>query len=56
MNVLFGRGKTVGDPLTGHEKVRMVSLTGSIATGEHIIGHTARRLNAPIWSWAVKRR
>jgi aminobutyraldehyde dehydrogenase len=31
----------VGDPLTGHEKVRMVSLTGSIATGEHIIGHTA---------------
>lgn len=31
----------MGDPLTGHEKVRMVSLTGSIATGEHIIGHTA---------------
>lgn len=41
LNVLFGRGKTVGDPLTGHEKVRMVSLTGSIATGEHIIAHTA---------------
>ncbi|EIK6802306.1 aldehyde dehydrogenase family protein [Escherichia coli] len=28
-------------PLTGHPKVRMVSLTGSIATGEHIISHTA---------------
>ncbi len=41
LNVLFGRGKTVGDPLTGHQKVRMVSLTGSIATGEHILGHTA---------------
>lgn len=41
INVLFGRGKTVGDPLTGHDKVRMVSLTGSIATGEHILGHTA---------------
>ncbi|KNC93864.1 gamma-aminobutyraldehyde dehydrogenase [Trabulsiella odontotermitis] len=41
LNVLFGRGNTVGDPLTGHDKVRMVSLTGSIATGEHIIGHTA---------------
>jgi len=41
LNVLFGRGQTVGDPLTGHEKVRMVSLTGSIATGEHIISHTA---------------
>ncbi|MDI6440513.1 aminobutyraldehyde dehydrogenase [Cronobacter dublinensis] len=41
LNVLFGRGQTVGDPLTGHEKVRMVSLTGSIATGEHIISRTA---------------
>lgn len=39
--MLFGRGKTVGDPLTAHVKVRMVSLTGSIATGAHIIGHTA---------------
>ncbi len=41
LNVLFGRGQTVGDALTGHPAVRMVSLTGSIATGEHIIGHTA---------------
>ena len=41
LNVLFGRGQTVGDPLTGHAKVRMVSLTGSIATGEHILAHTA---------------
>ncbi|MFK3923989.1 aminobutyraldehyde dehydrogenase [Serratia liquefaciens] len=40
-NVLFGRGASVGDRLTGHDKVRMVSLTGSIATGEHIIAHTA---------------
>ncbi|EAB4849238.1 aminobutyraldehyde dehydrogenase [Salmonella enterica] len=41
LNVLFGRGQTVGDVLTGHEKVRMVSLTGSIATGEHILRYTA---------------
>ncbi|HCC0887111.1 TPA: aminobutyraldehyde dehydrogenase [Salmonella enterica] len=41
INVLFGRGQTVGDALTGHEKVRMVSLTGSMATGEHILRHTA---------------
>lgn len=41
LNVLFGRGQSVGDRLTGHPKVRMVSLTGSIATGEHIISHTA---------------
>ncbi|MFO6426969.1 aldehyde dehydrogenase family protein [Escherichia coli] len=52
INVLFGRGKTVGDPLTGHPKVRMVSLTGSIATGEHIISHTAssiKRTGAANW-------
>jgi aminobutyraldehyde dehydrogenase len=30
LNVLFGRGKSVGDPLTGHPKVRMVSLTGRL--------------------------
>ena len=41
LNVLFGRGQSVGDRLTGHPRVRMVSLTGSIATGEHIISHTA---------------
>lgn len=41
LNIISGRGQTVGDPLTGHKKVRMVSLTGSIATGEHIISHTA---------------
>ncbi|WP_435930262.1 aminobutyraldehyde dehydrogenase [Dryocola sp. BD613] len=41
LNVLFGRGQTVGDALTGHTKVRMVSLTGSMTTGEHIISHTA---------------
>uniref|UniRef100_UPI0020C25442 aldehyde dehydrogenase family protein n=1 Tax=Salmonella enterica TaxID=28901 RepID=UPI0020C25442 len=39
--VLFGRGQTVVDVFTGHEKVRMVSLNGSIATGEHILRHTA---------------
>ncbi|HFZ8993408.1 TPA: aminobutyraldehyde dehydrogenase [Citrobacter freundii] len=41
LSVLSGRGQTVGDALTGHDKVRMVSLTGSIATGEHILRHTA---------------
>jgi aminobutyraldehyde dehydrogenase len=56
LNVLFGRGKTVGDPLTGHEKVRMVSLTGSIATGNISSAIRPHPLNAPIWSWAAKRR
>lgn len=41
VNILFGRGADIGDALTGHERVRMVSLTGSIATGAHILSHTA---------------
>ncbi len=41
LNILFGRGQTVGNPLVTHPKVRMVSLTGSIPTGAHIIKATA---------------
>ena len=41
VNVVFGRGMNVGKPLTSHPKVRMVSLTGSIATGSQIIAGTA---------------
>jgi aminobutyraldehyde dehydrogenase len=48
LNLVFGRGQTVGNPLVTHPKVRMVSLTGSIATGSHIISSTsdsAKRLH-----------
>ena len=41
LNILFGKGPSVGTPLVTHPKVRMVSLTGSIATGSHIITSTA---------------
>ena len=41
VNMVFGRGPSVGEPLTSHPKVRMVSLTGSVATGSRIIGNTA---------------
>jgi len=41
LNILFGRGPSVGTPLVSHPKVRMVSLTGSIATGANIIASTA---------------
>ena len=44
LNVLFGRGATVGAPLVEHPKVRMVSLTGSIATGSQIISSTAAQV------------
>ena len=37
LNVLFGDGQTVGNALTHHDKVRMISLTGSVATGERIV-------------------
>ncbi|KRW58828.1 gamma-aminobutyraldehyde dehydrogenase [Pseudomonas sp. TTU2014-080ASC] len=41
INVVFGRGATVGQPLVTHPKVRMVSLTGSVATGVNIVSSTA---------------
>jgi aminobutyraldehyde dehydrogenase len=41
LNLVFGRGATVGNALVSHPKVRMVSLTGSVATGSHIISSTA---------------
>lgn len=56
INVLFGRGKTVGDPLTGHPKVRMVSLTGSIATGNTSSAIPRRPLSVLIWNLVAKRQ
>ncbi|MDP3814303.1 gamma-aminobutyraldehyde dehydrogenase [Pseudomonas sp.] len=41
VNIVFGRGPSVGSPLVTHPKVRMVSLTGSVATGSNIITSTA---------------
>ena len=41
VNLVVGRGPSVGEPLTTHPKVRMVSLTGSVATGSRIIAGTA---------------
>ena len=41
VNIVFGRGASVGQPLISHPKVRMVSLTGSIPTGANIISSTA---------------
>lgn len=41
LNILFGTGQSVGAPLVTHPKVRMVSLTGSIATGANIVASTA---------------
>jgi aminobutyraldehyde dehydrogenase len=37
VNVVLGRGETVGAPLVAHGGVRMVSLTGDIATGKSVL-------------------
>ena len=41
VNILFGRGPTVGAPLVAQPEVAMISLTGSIATGEKILASAA---------------
>jgi aminobutyraldehyde dehydrogenase len=41
VNIIFGRGGTVGNTLVNHKDVRMVSLTGSIPTAAKIIASTA---------------
>lgn len=37
LNVVVGRGETVGQALVSHPKVQMISLTGDIATGKKIL-------------------
>jgi aminobutyraldehyde dehydrogenase len=37
LNIVCGRGQTVGQPLIEHPLVRMVSLTGDVATGRRIL-------------------
>ena len=37
LNVIAGRGATVGQPLVEHPKVAMVSLTGDVSTGRKIL-------------------
>ena len=44
LNIVSGRGATVGDALINHPRVRMVSLTGSIATGRKVLEAASRTL------------
>ena len=37
VNIVNGRGDTVGSPLINHSAVRMISVTGSIATGRKVL-------------------
>jgi aminobutyraldehyde dehydrogenase len=38
VNIICGRGESVGAPLVSHPRVRMVSLTGDVSTGQKILG------------------
>ena len=42
VNIIAGRGETVGSPLVSHPGVRMVSLTGDVSTGEKILKAASR--------------
>src|SRR5882672_7249294 len=42
INIVTGRGKTVGAPLVSHPAVRMISLTGDVSTGERILQAAAK--------------
>jgi aminobutyraldehyde dehydrogenase len=44
VNVVCGRGEPVGGPLIAHERVRMVSLTGSVGTGQKVLAAAAGNL------------
>ncbi len=44
VNIVCGRGESVGAPLVAHPRVRMVSLTGDVATGQKILGAAAGNL------------
>jgi aminobutyraldehyde dehydrogenase len=44
VNVICGRGETVGAPLTSHARVRMASLTGDVATGQKVLAAAAGNL------------
>jgi aminobutyraldehyde dehydrogenase len=44
LNVIAGRGDSVGAPLVEHPQVRMVSLTGDVATGQKVLQAASRTL------------
>jgi aminobutyraldehyde dehydrogenase len=44
VNIVYGRGETVGAPLAARPEVRMVSLTGDIVTGQKILEGAARSI------------
>ena len=44
VNIVYGRGATTGDALSGHPDIGMVSFTGSVETGSAIMAAAARNI------------
>jgi aminobutyraldehyde dehydrogenase len=44
LNIVVGRGSTVGDALINHPKVAMISLTGSIGTGQKVLAAATKMI------------
>src|SRR3984893_18036607 len=44
VNVICGRGESVGAPLVAHARVRIASLTGDVATGQKVLSAAAGNL------------
>jgi aminobutyraldehyde dehydrogenase len=44
VNIVCGRGESVGAPLVAHPRVRMVSLTGDVSTGQKVLAAAAGNL------------
>jgi aminobutyraldehyde dehydrogenase len=42
VNVILGRGETVGNHLINHPKIAMVSITGDVATGKKVLAAAAK--------------
>ena len=42
VNVILGRGETVGNTLINHPKINMVSITGDVATGKKVLAAAAK--------------
>ncbi|MDQ0321023.1 aminobutyraldehyde dehydrogenase [Pararhizobium capsulatum DSM 1112] len=42
VNIILGRGETVGNALINHPKIGMVSITGDIATGKKVLAAAAK--------------
>lgn len=42
LNVVVGRGESVGNALINHPKVQMISLTGDVATGRKVLAAAAK--------------